>query len=164
MKIYSLRRSQLIPLPRSEVFAFFESAENLAHITPPSLGFRILTPLPITMKVGTVIDYTIRWLGFPVRWRTLITTYEPPDLFVDEQINGPYSLWHHVHRFEDIPEGTLMSDEVRYSLPFGLLGDVVHGLLVKRQLEHIFDYRAMVIGRLPDEERPIPSEWKMVAR
>jgi ligand-binding SRPBCC domain-containing protein len=157
MNIHSLRRTQLIPLSRSEVFAFFESAENLARITPPSLGFRILTPLPITMKVGTVIDYTIRWLGFPVRWRTLITTYEPPDLFVDEQINGPYSLWHHAHRFEDTPEGTRMTDEVHYCLPFGPFGDLAHGFLVQRQLEHIFDYRATVIGQLLRDEEQVMS-------
>jgi ligand-binding SRPBCC domain-containing protein len=146
------------PASAVEVFAFFESAENLAHITPPSLGFRILTPAPITMKVGTVIDYTIRWLGIPVRWRTLITTYQPPDLFVDEQIRGPYSLWHHTHRFEDVPEGTLMNDEVHYCLPFGPIGDLTHGLVVKRRLGYIFDYRAMVIGKLlRDGERALLS-------
>jgi ligand-binding SRPBCC domain-containing protein len=145
MKMYTLHRRQRILHPRSHVFGFFEAPENLARITPPSLGFRILTPLPITMKVGTVIDYTIRWLGVPVRWRTLITTYDPPFRFVDEQINGPYALWHHSHRFEETADGTEMTDEVRYCLPFGFLGDLGHTLIVRRQLEHIFDYRATVI-------------------
>lgn len=148
MKTHTLERRQILPVPLGEVFAFFESPENLARITPPRLDFRILTPRPIHMKTGTVIDYTVRWLGMPVRWRTLITTYEPGRRFVDEQITGPYSLWHHTHEFAAREGGTAMTDRVVYMMPLGPLGELAHELMVRRQLEEIFDYRAEVIGRL----------------
>ncbi len=148
MKTHTLERRQILAAPPGEVFAFFESPENLARITPPWLDFRILTPRPIHMKTGTVIDYTVRWLGVPVRWRTLITSYEPGRRFVDEQITGPYSLWHHTHEFEAGEGGTAMTDRVVYMMPFGPLGELAHELMVRRQLEEIFDYRAGVIGRI----------------
>jgi len=148
MSIHTLERKQLLPGNPHEIFAFFESPENLARITPPWLNFRILTPSPIEMKVGTVIDYTIRWLGFPVRWKTLITTHRPPFIFVDEQIAGPYSLWHHTHTFIDADGGTHMTDTVRYTLPAGVVGTLAHALVVRRQLQEIFDYRAATIGKL----------------
>lgn len=151
MSPYTLERSQHLPYPRAEVFPFFASPENLAAITPRWLGFTILTPAPIEMKVGTVIDYAIHWLGIPVRWKTLITTYEPGRRFVDEQIAGPYALWHHTHTFEDAGGGTTMTDRVVYALPFGPLGDLAHSLMVRRQLEEIFDYRAAVLARLLEE-------------
>jgi len=158
MGIHMLERRQLLPLKPGEVFPFFGAPGNLARITPPWLDFRILTPSPITMKVGTVIDYTIRWLGIPVRWKTLITSHEPPWKFVDEQIRGPYSLWHHTHLFKEIPSGTEMTDIVRYVLPGGPIGDVAHAMAVRRQLNDIFNYRAEAItnllagSRAPDQE------------
>lgn len=148
MKTHTLERRQILAAPLGEVFAFFESPENLARITPPWLGFEILTPQPISMRTGTVIDYTVRWLGVPVRWRTLITSYEPGRKFVDEQIMGPYSLWHHTHEFAEESGGTAMTDRVVYGLPYGILGELAHNLMVRRQLEEIFDYRAEVIGRI----------------
>lgn len=132
------------------MFSFFKSPENLAYITPESLDFRILTPSPISMRIGTLIDYTIRWFGVRLRWRTLITTYQPPSCFVDEQIKGPYSFWHHTHIFEESAGGCAMVDEVRYVLPFGIVGEAIHGLFVRYQLERIFDYRAHVIEKLLD--------------
>lgn len=148
MTIHTLERKQHFPLKPGEVFPFFESPGNLARITPPWLNFRILTPGPIEMKVGTVIDYTIRWMGIRVRWKTLITSHEPPWKFVDEQIKGPYSLWHHTHLFAEIPSGTEMTDIVRYVLPGGPIGDVAHALVVRRQLNGIFNYRAEAISKL----------------
>jgi hypothetical protein len=145
MKVHTLARVQLIPASLDEVFEFFEKPENLAHITPHWLGFRILTPLPIDMKVGTVIDYIVRWLGMQVRWRTLITSYQPRVKFVDEQIMGPYSLWHHTHAFVGRDRATEMTDSVRYVLPGGFLGEAVHALLVRRQIEKIFEYRGKMI-------------------
>jgi ligand-binding SRPBCC domain-containing protein len=150
MKIYAYRRKQFLPQSPQEVFPFFQSAENLARITPAWLGFRILTPLPIEMKVGTLIDYTIRIGGVPVRWRTLITSYDPPRLFVDEQLKGPYSLWHHTHAFRDVEGGTEMIDAVRYILPGGILGRIAHLLLVRRQIKAIFDYRGSAIEQFFD--------------
>jgi ligand-binding SRPBCC domain-containing protein len=145
MRPYVLRRQQVIPLNREQVFLFFSRPENLARITPPDMGFAILTPLPIVMKPGALIDYTIRLMGISLRWTTLITTYEPPGCFIDEQIRGPYSFWHHRHYFNETEGGTEIVDEVHYLLPGGLLGPLAHALFVRRQLDRIFDHRAKVI-------------------
>jgi len=143
---HTLRREQLVKRPRDEVFAFFSRPENLAAITPEKVGFKIMTPSPITMQTGAVIDYTIRVFGLPVRWTTLISEYRPPYKFIDVQLRGPYSFWYHTHYFEETTEGTILRDEVSYALPVGPLGRLVHGLFVKRQLKNIFDYRARVIA------------------
>ena len=148
MKVYTLESEQHISRPRRDVFSFFEKPENLSRLTPPSLGFRILTPSPVPMKQGAVIDYTIRLLKIPIHWRTLISTYEPPGLFIDEQLKGPYTIWHHSHSFREKDSGTLMTDKVTYVLPFGIIGRLMHRLVVKRQLKNIFDYRAAVIKNI----------------
>jgi ligand-binding SRPBCC domain-containing protein len=137
-----LRREQWFPRPLEEVFAFFADAGNLADITPPWLNFRILTPLPIDMHAGALIDYRIRLWGVPIRWRTEITAWEPPIRFVDRQIQGPYLTWIHEHRFAGSGGGTRMIDEVRYAAP---LAPVSEPLFVRPQIERIFDYRAEVM-------------------
>ena len=164
MHVYTLVRTQRFPHPIHGVFSFFETPENLAVITPPWIDFRIITPSPIVMRQGTLLDYTIRWLTVPVRWTALITSYDPPNMFVDEQIRGPYTLWHHRHTFAEKDGWTEMTDEVRYVLPFGPIGRLAHTLLVRHQLEEIFDYRSRVIGRvfglLPaDAETGAPPSW-----
>jgi ligand-binding SRPBCC domain-containing protein len=138
---YWLERQQWLPQVPEDVFAFFASAENLQRITPPWMGFRILTPPPVAMAAGTRIDYRIRLAGVPLRWRTLIAEWDPPHGFVDLQEHGPYALWEHTHRFAPYGEGTLMTDVVRYRLPFGIVGRALHGLSVKPALADIFDYR-----------------------
>jgi len=148
MSIHTLTRKQVLASPVEPVFDFFRAPENLALITPRWLDFKILTPLPLEMKEGTVIDYTIRWLGFPVRWKTLITDYQPPLRFVDQQIQGPYSFWHHTHTFVQKGENTEMTDEVRYALPFPVIGEMLHMLIVQQQLQVIFDYRARAIAEI----------------
>lgn len=148
MKIYSLKREQEFTRPVKELFKFFEKPENLEKITPKSVGFNIITPRPIKMHTGAVLDYTIRILGMPIRWTTLITGYNPPYEFSDVSIKGPYSYWHHSHKFVEVEDGTIMYDEVSYALPFGLIGRLVHALFVKRQLKHIFDYRSEVIEEI----------------
>lgn len=148
MITYHLHAEQFVAKPLEEVFAFFERPENLARITPESLGFVILTPLPIEMKIGTLIDYTIRVMGLRIRWRTLISDYDPPHSFVDEQLRGPYSYWHHTHSFTAVEGGTKIVDDVRYALPFGILGRIAHSLLVRRDLEKIFEHREKIIAHL----------------
>jgi ligand-binding SRPBCC domain-containing protein len=139
---------QLVRRSRSEVFEFFSRAENLERITPPSLRFRILTPQPIEMRSGTLIDYELRLWGVPFRWRTLIESYEPESSFVDVQLKGPYRVWRHTHTFSDHTDGTLIRDRVEYELPFGVLGELPHRLFVRRQVEQIFRHRRAVIDEL----------------
>lgn len=146
--MYQLERHQLIRRPRAEVFAFFSDAANLEKLTPPFLGFRILTPPPIEMRAGTRIDYKISLHGIPMTWQTLIERFEPDDLFVDRQLKGPYAHWHHTHTFTDAPGGTSMSDRVVYRLPFGPLGRLAHAAFVRRQLRTIFDHRERVMVEL----------------
>ena len=141
MRFHTLRHRQWIPRPIDEVFAFFSDARNLEEITPSWLEFRILTPGPILIAEGTRIRYRLRLHGVPVVWETEIRRWMPPNCFVDVQLEGPYQLWHHTHRFEPCDGGTLMTDIVRYRLPLGIIGRVVHRLKVRRDVERIFDYR-----------------------
>ena len=139
----------MIPRPRNETFAFFSDAFNLERITPPFLRFRILTPSPIKMGAGTVIRYRLALFGAPIYWRTVIEIWTPEESFVDRQTNGPYALWRHMHSFEEKgPQQTLMQDLVEYSIPYGLLGRIAHGLFIERWLKKIFDYRAAMIAHL----------------
>jgi ligand-binding SRPBCC domain-containing protein len=140
-----LRREQRLPGPPEAVFPFFADAGNLEAITPAWLGFRIVTPRPIEMRVGALIEYRLRLHGVPVSWLTRIEEWDPDPArprFVDAQLTGPYRLWHHTHEFEpDGLGGTVMRDTVRYALPFGPLGEVARRLFVARDLEAIFDHR-----------------------
>lgn len=146
---YELVREQKVPHPRERVAAFFEAPANLERITPLFLRFRIVTPGPVEMKPGALIDYTISLHGVPIKWRTLIESYDPGHSFVDTQLKGPYSLWHHTHTFLDTSDGgTLVHDHVRYRLPLGPLGRLAHSIFVKRQLEAIFAHRFQVIEQL----------------
>jgi ligand-binding SRPBCC domain-containing protein len=122
-----------------ELFPFFAEARNLERITPPWLRFEVLTPAPITMAVGTLIDYRLRWRGLPIRWRTEIAAWDPPHRFVDAQQRGPYRLWVHEHTFVDENGGTRMDDVVTYAVPGGSL---VQRLFVGRDVERIFAYRS----------------------
>lgn len=140
-KTYRLERDQLIPMKRDKVFEFFSDAFNLERLTPPFLNFQILTPAPIDIQQNTLIDYRIRLFGIPMRWRTRIERFEPDNAFVDNQIRGPYALWHHTHTFEETAAGTLMRDVVLYRLPLGPLGTLAHWMFVRRTLEAIFNYR-----------------------
>jgi ligand-binding SRPBCC domain-containing protein len=154
MTPYVLEREQWIPCPLAEVFEFFSSARNLEFLTPPWLNFRILT-LPIAMEPGARIHYKIRWHGVPLRWTTEITEWAPPFRFVDLQLSGPYKLWHHTHSFEAVDGGTRLTDRVKYALPLGPLGRIVHALWVKKEVAGIFDYRTERIRDLFGEARAV---------
>jgi ligand-binding SRPBCC domain-containing protein len=138
MRIHTLTRELWLPLSPEEIFPFFADATNLEAITPPSLRFKVITPLPIAMQEGTLIDYKLRIHGFPVRWRTHIAAWQPPFRFVDEQLHGPYRQWIHEHTFEAQNGGTLCRDVVRYAVPFDF---IAHPLFVRREVEAIFDFR-----------------------
>ena len=145
---------QDLPSPRCEVFDFFSDPANLEALTPPWLRFEVLTPRPLPRGEGALFDYRIRVRGLPIRWRTLIETFVPGEAFVDRQIQGPYALWHHTHRFEDLPgDGTRMTDTVRYRLGWGFLGRIVAALWVRRDIERIFEYRRQA---LTQRFRPVP--------
>ncbi|MBC7771490.1 MAG: SRPBCC family protein [Pyrinomonadaceae bacterium] len=143
VKPYELEVSMFVPLPIERVFAFFADASNLEAITPQALRFQILTPRPIEMQPGAMIDYKLRLHGVPIRWRSEITAYQPPVMFVDEQRTGPYKLWRHEHRFESTTDaggtpGTQVRDTVTY-VPRG--GRLIHRLFVRPELEKIFRHR-----------------------
>lgn len=147
-----------VPTPARDVFAFFADAANLDAITPPWLHFRILTPRPIEMRRGAILDYRIRLRGVPMRWRTRIDAWDPPHTFVDTQAHGPYTLWRHTHTFEDTAGGTICRDQVEYSHRGGPL---VQAWFVGPEVERIFDYRAArlreLLGAVPDEPVALPG-------
>ena len=146
MKCYELTWEQFIDQPIEKVFNYFSQPDNLEEITPPRLKFTILTPCPIPMEKGSLIDYTIKILGFPIHWRTLIASYNPPHGFVDEQIKGPYIIWHHRHSFKDINGGTMIQDTVRYVVPMGIIGRFLNFIWIQKDLKGIFAYRKIIIS------------------
>tara|TARA_Y100000588_G_scaffold368799_1_gene437137 strand:+ start:102 stop:623 length:522 start_codon:yes stop_codon:yes gene_type:complete len=133
------------PWSRDAVFRFFSDARNLEQITPPWLQFKVLTEDPIQMQVGALIDYRLKIRGVPLKWRTVITQWQPPKKFEDSQLRGPYRQWIHEHAFIDEGGSTLMQDKIRYKV---LGGAPVHWLLVKRDLLRIFRYRSHVLGEM----------------
>ncbi len=142
------RAEQVVPRPLDEVFEFFSRAENLQKITPPWLNFRILSVDPEPVQKGTLILYSLRWRIFPIRWTTEIIAWDPPHCFIDLQLKGPYKVWHHEHHFIAEGNSTRITDEVRYELPFGILGRIVHQLKVKYDVETIFGYRKKVVEQI----------------
>lgn len=154
---HTLHRVQRVPTPLDETFEFFARPENLARITPPWLGFRMVSD-DVRMREGLRIEYRVRPLGVPQRWVSEITAYDPPHRFVDEQVAGPYARWHHEHRFRAVDGGTEVTDTVTYALPFGPIGRLAHGLLVRRQLESIFDYRERTLVDLLQEPGDRPAQ------
>jgi len=145
--LHRLQTATRLPLPIAEVFAFFADAANLERITPPELCFHILTPLPITLGEGALIDYRLRLFHLPFGWRTRIARWDPPYEFIDEQLKGPYKLWVHRHTFQEQDGVTTIDDEVQYRLPFWPIGELAHAL-VKAELERIFRFRQAAIHEL----------------
>lgn len=148
VKTWRLRSTLWIPHPPAAVFPFFAEAQNLERLTPAWLSFKILTPPPIPMGIGTLIDYRIGVHGLPLRWRTRIARWEPPHAFVDEQLRGPYSIWHHTHTFTPCDGGTVLGDDVILRPKGGPLASLTMALFVKRDVERIFRHRAAVMAEL----------------
>lgn len=140
-RIHTLEYETRVPAPLEEVFAFFSEAQNLQRLTPKSLHFEILTPLPIAMGPKVLIDYRLRLLGIPFKWQTEITVWEPGMRFMDVQRKGPYMLWEHEHLFEADREFTKMTDKLRYAVPGGPLAPLITSLFVKKRVEEIFSFR-----------------------
>jgi ligand-binding SRPBCC domain-containing protein len=143
-----IERAQLVARPVADVFAFFARAHNLERITPPWLRFEVLSPEPVAMRAGTLIDYRLRLHGLPLRWTSRIDEWQPNRGFVDRQVRGPYRLWHHRHEFEPHADGTIVRDRVTYELPLGRLGELARAAFVERDLERIFDFRRDAVRRL----------------
>ena len=158
MQSYKLHCEMKVARPLAETFAVFEQPRNLALITPPRLNFKVLND-PLEMRRGLSIDYTIRWCGIGMRWRSRIASYDPPYRFVDVQELGPYRLWHHVHRFTGDAGGTLVSDEVTYVLPLGPFGRLAHAAIVKRQLLDIFRYRQKALAGILGGVTELAEPW-----
>lgn len=144
MRVREFQCELWLPLPPEEIFPFFADAGNLDAITPPWLNFQIITPPPIVMRAGALIDYKLRVRGLPLRWRTLIREWQPPFRFVDEQLRGPYQQWIHEHSFEARKGGTLARDVVRYAVPLDLL---THRWLVRPDIEKIFYFRTEALQK-----------------
>jgi len=141
MTTYNKHAHVFVPRPIDEVFAFFADASNLRRLTPPWLRFEMLTPEPIRMQVGTLIDYRLRVRGIPIRWRTRIAAWDRPHRFVDEQLRGPYRMWVHEHTFTEHEGGTLCADRVEYAVPGGPLAPLIHRRLVRPDVDRIFRFR-----------------------
>lgn len=150
MAIYQYTAEQFLPISIRKAWDFFSSPKNLSVITPPEMDFKILTQLDDKeIYNGMLIDYTVKPLfGIPMHWQTMIIDVKPLDVFADTQLKGPYKLWHHTHTFIEKDGGVLMTDIVNYELPFGILGDWVHSLIVRKKIESIFAYRKQVLEKL----------------
>jgi len=142
---YRLRAEMTVNLPLEAVFEVFADARQLERITPPWLNFSILTPFPIEMKSGLLLDYQLSLHKIPIKWQTEIAAWEPPYRFVDQQLRGPYKRWHHEHTFEEVDGKTLVKDNVHY-IPIG--GQLIHWLFVRNDLEKIFRYRQQELAKI----------------
>ncbi|MBV6430089.1 MAG: hypothetical protein IANPNBLG_00192 [Bryobacteraceae bacterium] len=145
---YTLRCQMIVPVSMLDSFEVFENPRNLARITPPSLNLRILTPEPLSMALNARFDFEFRYHGLPFRWSSRITEYEPPFFFVAGMVKGPYAAWSHKHTFHPMEEGTLITEEVDYSLPLGWLGRAAHRFSIARQLKDIFRYRQISLNEI----------------
>lgn len=140
--MHQLKAIQQLPISLEEAWEFFSSPKNLSVITPPKLDFQIKTELPEKMYAGLFIRYTVKpMLGIPLTWVTEITHVDDLKYFVDEQRVGPYTIWHHEHFFKEIPGGVEMTDLINYRVPMGFVGKLFEPILVRPQLDDIFEFR-----------------------
>ena len=151
MKYFQINKTQFIEKPIDVVFSFFSKPENLEKITPQYLHFEILNDSPIHMKEGLVINYKMKIRKIPVKWSSVIKSYNPPFSFIDEQIKGPYAFWYHEHKFIKEKGGTRVDDCIKYKIPFGFFGRLVNKLWVANDLEEIFNFRKNTINDIFDK-------------
>ncbi|MCB9013545.1 MAG: SRPBCC family protein [Bacteroidales bacterium] len=146
MMIHSLKTTQFLPISPEEAWSFFSSPENLKEITPEYMRFKILTPLPEKMYPGMILAYKLNPLPFMrLTWVTEITQVKEPEYFVDTQLSGPYSIWHHEHHFKKTEGGVEMTDLLYYKLPMGFLGEWLNYLYIRKKVEMIFSYRKRIL-------------------
>ncbi len=138
---HDLECEQWLPRGLEEVFPFFSDPHNLERITPDFLNFRVLGASTDKLQEGTQINYQLRIRGVPVRWQSVIESWEPCRRFVDRQTKGPYKRWHHTHEFEPHAGGTIVRDRVRYEVPMGAVGSLVADRWVARDVARIFAFR-----------------------
>ena len=149
MKSYTLQAKQNLPITMEEAWRFLSDPKNLKIITPDYMGFNIQSGADRPMFAGQIIEYLVTpILGIKTKWVTEITHVVDKEYFVDEQRFGPYALWHHKHFIKEIDGGIEMEDLIHYKLPFGILGQLVHPILVKPKLEEIFNYRTKKLEEL----------------
>ena len=150
MKTYFYKDEQFLPVDINKVWDFFSSAENLAVITPPELGFKVLTSVKDQeIYEGMLIEYKVSPLfKIPLHWKTEISKVDKPHSFTDRQLKGPYKLWEHTHEFIVKENGILMKDTVKYQLPFGILGQLAHSIIVRKKLSYIFAYRKQILNQI----------------
>ena len=148
MTVHVLDRKQRVPGKISDVFEFFENPLNLERITPPWLSFRVVSSTDTQVQLRTTISYRLYWQIFPLSWDSVISEYQQDVCFADEMIRGPYRSWHHRHRFRSVEGSIEMTDTVHYSLPLGPIGNLLHALIIRQQLESIFDYRKQAIEEI----------------
>ena len=147
-KIWRLTLSQWLPKTPEQLFPFYGDAYNLEKITPDLLSFKVITPKPIEMKPGTLIDYKLKVRGLPIRWTTKITEWDPPHRFCDTQLKGPYKQWIHTHTFTEENGGTRCDDVVEYAPPGGPLAPLINKFFVQGDVEKIFIHRTKVLEEL----------------
>ena len=149
MKIYTLKKTQFLPISAETAWEFLSKQKNLKSITPDYMGFNILSGADRPMYPGQIIQYIVTpIMGIKTKWVTEITHVKDKMYFVDEQRFGPYALWHHKHFIKNVEGGIEMEDIIDYKIPFGWLGQLMHPILVKPKLEEIFAYRKQKLEEL----------------
>ena len=140
--MHVLKQTQTLPVSREKLWNFISVPQNLNEITPPKMAFKIVGEQPASAYAGLLLEYKVRIpvLGW-TSWLTEIKYVTQGYSFMDEQRVGPYKLWLHTHTLEDVEDGTKMTDEIRYQIPFGPIGSIAHFFFVRRTLMQIFDYR-----------------------
>lgn len=162
MKLYQLYSKQLLPITKQEAWDFLSSPRNLKVITPDHMGFNILSGGERPMFSGQIIQYIVKpFPFFSTKWVTEITHVKEGDYFVDEQRFGPYALWHHKHFLKETDKGVEMEDIIDYKIPFGILGQLAHPIIVKKQLQEIFKYREQKLTELFGKVEGVPNTLEL---